>query len=93
MHSLQVNNELLHKENEGLRHALLIKKKRKGKSKTLLLSQQEEFNSKAVFYSPSTVAEGRRLRAEQDYQNALEKRQKKEKKDIKAAQRLYNKRI
>jgi hypothetical protein len=93
MHSLQVNNELLHKENKGLQHALSIKKKRKGKSKTMLLSQQEEFNSKAVFYSPSTVAENRRLCAEQDYQNALKKRQKKEEKDVKGAQRLYNKRI
>jgi hypothetical protein len=49
LHSLQVNNELLHFENHGLKDAVTTKHKHKKKSKSLDLQQRKEFRSKAVF--------------------------------------------
>ncbi|KAF1828516.1 hypothetical protein BDW02DRAFT_574819 [Decorospora gaudefroyi] len=49
LHSLQVQNKLLHHENEGLRST----------SKPLELHQREEFHSSAVFWSPRKVREAR----------------------------------
>ena len=49
LHSLQVNNELLHFENQRLKDAVTTKQKHKKKSKPLDLQQRKEFRSKAVF--------------------------------------------
>jgi hypothetical protein len=58
-HSLQVQNELLHHENKGLRTALSTKTKRKKKSKSLDLQQRKEYHSSAMFWSLSKVREAR----------------------------------
>ncbi|KAF1828885.1 hypothetical protein BDW02DRAFT_574497, partial [Decorospora gaudefroyi] len=55
LHSIQVQNELLHHENEGLRSAITTKKKRPTQSKPLELHQREEYCSGAVFWSPRKV--------------------------------------
>lgn len=49
MHSLQVNIEVLHVENQGLKDAVSTKQKHKKKHKPLDLQQRKEFRSKAVF--------------------------------------------
>ncbi|CAE7221418.1 DDE 1 domain containing protein [Pyrenophora teres f. teres] len=63
LHSLQVQNELLHHENEGLRSLLNNKKKRNNKSKVLDLQHSEEYHSGAVFWSPRKVQRARELEA------------------------------
>jgi hypothetical protein len=52
LHHLQVNNELLTGENEGLRGALAVKKKHKKHGKVPDLQQREEYHGGAVFWSP-----------------------------------------
>jgi hypothetical protein len=49
LYSLQVQNELLHHENDGLTRALEAKKKHKTKSKTMDLQQRKEFHGRAAF--------------------------------------------
>ncbi|KAF2732774.1 hypothetical protein EJ04DRAFT_607328 [Polyplosphaeria fusca] len=49
LHRLQVQNNLLHYENSGLREALSVKKKHKKRGKPLDLQQREEYHSGAVF--------------------------------------------
>jgi hypothetical protein len=91
LHHLQVQNELLLHENEGLKYALTTKKKHKKKSKVLDLQQREEYHGGAVFWSPSKIREARyreRVRAREEEQ---EKLQKSRERDLKAAAALYEK--
>jgi hypothetical protein len=57
LHLLQVQNELLHHKNEGLRSALTTKKKHKKKSRPLDLQPQEEYHDGAVFWLPCKIRE------------------------------------
>jgi hypothetical protein len=59
VHSLQVNNHLLHIENNGLQRALYTKKKQKEKSSKLNLQQRQEYHSGTVFWSPRKLCEAR----------------------------------
>jgi hypothetical protein len=77
LHHLQVQNELLLHENEGLKYALTTKKKHKKKSKVLDLQQREEYHGGAIFWSPSKIREGRyreRVRARKEEQEKLQKK-------------------
>jgi len=49
LHHLQVQNKLLHYENDGLREALTIKRRRKKRSKQLNLQQRKEYHAGAIF--------------------------------------------
>ncbi|KAF1950452.1 hypothetical protein CC80DRAFT_496873 [Byssothecium circinans] len=83
LHHLQVQNDLLQHENNGLRHALTTKEKHKKKSKALDLQQRKEYNGGAVFWSPSKIREARareQVRAPDD-------------KELKAQAALYKKKI
>ena len=55
MHSLQVNIEVLHVENQGLKEEVSTKQKHKKKNKPLDLQQRKEFRSKAVFWGPARI--------------------------------------
>jgi hypothetical protein len=55
LHSLQVQNKLLHHENKGLHTALTTKKKHKKKSKVLDLQQHKEYHGGAMLWSPRKV--------------------------------------
>jgi hypothetical protein len=57
LHSFQVQNELLHYENNGLRAALTVKKKHGKKNRPLDLQQRKEYHGGAVFWSPRKVKE------------------------------------
>jgi hypothetical protein len=59
LHSLQVQNELLHHENDGLHAALTTKRKHVTKSKVLDLQQREEYHGGAVLWSPRKIREAR----------------------------------
>ena len=58
-HHLQVQNELLHCELEGLREASTTKKKHKKKGKALNFQQRQEYHDGAVFWSPRKMRETR----------------------------------
>ncbi|RMZ66343.1 pogo transposable [Pyrenophora seminiperda CCB06] len=91
LHSLQVQNELLHHENKGLRTALSTKHKHKKKSKPLDLQQRKEYHGGAVFWSPRKVREARARDAVKQREAEAEKLQKTEARELKAAATLYNK--
>ena len=63
LHSLQVQNELLHHENEGLRAVIGTRQKHKKKSKVLNLQQQEEYHGGATLWSPSKIEAAREREA------------------------------
>jgi hypothetical protein len=93
LHSFQAKNEVVRLENEGLKQSLATKGKHKHKSKPLPLQQRKEFYLKAVFWSPSTIREAFvREDVEQREKEQLQL-QKKDKKKLEAASRLYNKQI
>jgi hypothetical protein len=77
IHSLQVNNELLHHKNLGLQEALNAKKKRKKKRTTLDLQNEDTWHSGAEFYSPRKVEEGCRREATKRDEAEREQLQKK----------------
>jgi hypothetical protein len=67
LHSLQVNNDLLHHQYSQLRTALATKRRRKAKSYTLDLQQRKEFHCDAILYSPATIREAKwREKVKQD---------------------------
>jgi hypothetical protein len=93
LHSLQVQNELLHHENEGLRAALTTKQRQEKKSKVLDLQQREEYHSGAVLWSPRKIREARVRETVKQREEEAEKLQKEHDRDLKAAATLYKKKM
>jgi hypothetical protein len=91
LHSLQVNNELVHFENQRLKDAVTTKQKHKKKSKPLDLQQRKEFRNKAVFWGPVEIQEARNRKEVQEREEEEEKLQKTHTKELKEASRLYKK--
>jgi hypothetical protein len=91
IHSLQVNNELLHHGNLGLQQALNAKKKHKKKSMTLDLQNKDTWHSGAQFYSPRKVEEGRRREATKQDEAQRKRLQKTHNGELKVAATLYKK--
>ena len=63
IHPLQVNNELLHHENLGLKEALNAQSKREKRQTTLQLQNDNTWHSSAVVHSLRKVNEGCRREA------------------------------
>ncbi|KAI0573570.1 hypothetical protein TUN199_10570 [Pyrenophora tritici-repentis] len=59
IHSLQVNNELLHTRNEELEHEPNVIKKRPAQRTTLTTQEGDDWHGGAVFYSPRKLASER----------------------------------
>jgi hypothetical protein len=76
IHSIQVNNDLLHNQNDQLQGALAHKKKRQTKSHLLDLQQHKEFHSAAVFWSPSHIRKARARKTVKNRKKEEEKLQK-----------------
>jgi hypothetical protein len=91
LHSLQVQNELLHHENEGLRAALITKERQDKKSKVLDLQQRQEYYGGAVLWSPRKIREARVRETVKQREEEAEKLQKEQDRDLKAAATLYKK--
>jgi hypothetical protein len=91
MHSMQVNNEILHVENQDLKDAVTTKRKHSKNSKRLDLQQRKEFRSKAVFWGPVEIREARARKDVQEREEEEEKLQKKHTKELAEASRLYKK--
>jgi hypothetical protein len=83
LHYLQVQNDLLLQENQGLRESLNTKKKHKKQGKTLDLQQRQEYHSGAVLWSPRKMREARvrmtvkeKEEEEEKVQKALRKKER-----------------
>jgi hypothetical protein len=93
LHHLQVQNELLNHENDGLREALSTKKKHKKKGKVLDLQQRQEYHGGAVFWSPGKIREARARQVVNECLHEEEKLWKADAKKLKAQAALYKKKI
>ena len=93
IHSLQVNNELLHHKNQQLRGEITTKKHRKRHNKILELQQHEEYQTTAVIWSPGAVNNARAQERQKQHQEELEKLQKKERQELRAASAALRKRL
>jgi preprotein translocase subunit SecD len=91
LHSLQVQNELLHHENDGLQRELNTKKKQRTQRITLTIQEGEDWHGGAVFMSPRNLQRARaRKAAEQDEAEQLQL-QKTHDRELKAAATAYKK--
>jgi hypothetical protein len=91
IHSLQVNNAILHDQNEGLRHELNLTKKRPTQRTTINTREGDEWHGGAVFWSPTSLRTWRsRKAAEQDEAEQLQL-QKTHDREMKAAATAYKK--
>ncbi len=93
LHHIAIQNELLQAKIEGLRDALVVKKRHNKKSKVLDLQQREEYHSGAVFWSPRKIREARYRERVQQQLKQDEELQKAETKELKEAARLYKQKI
>lgn len=93
LHHLQVQNELLHHENQGLREALTTKKKHMQKRKTPDLQQRQEYHGGAVVWSPRKLREARVRQAVKEKEEKEAQLQKAETKELKKAAQLYKQKI
>lgn len=76
VHHLQVTNELLREENNGLQKALKLKQMHKKKGKVLNLQQRAEYHSGAVLWSPRKLKEAEyreAVRLQEEEEENLEK--------------------
>ena len=81
LHSMAAETTLLRHENSQLKEALLNEKKRRQRSRPLLLEKPADYHGGAIWYSPSKVQQGRDLQAQKD-------EEKKQKEEAKEANRL-----
>lgn len=93
LHSLQVNNELLHLENNQLRDELAHKKRPKKHNKVLDLQQHQEYQSLAVVWSPRAVREARHRDAVKQQEEAEAKHQKQQDREDRARAIACRKRL
>jgi hypothetical protein len=91
LHSFQVQNELLHYENNGLHAALTVKKKHGKKNRPLNLQQRKEYHGGAVFWSPRRVKEAEACQVVKQRKAESQKLYKTQQKELKAAAALYKK--
>jgi hypothetical protein len=91
LHSLQVQNELLHHRNEAMKEALSIKQKHAKKSRLLPLIQRQEYDSGAVWWSPGSLREARVRDKVFRREEEQEKLRKSDEKELKKAAALYKK--
>jgi hypothetical protein len=85
LHSLQVHNELLHHENEGLRAALATKNRHKKKSALLDLDNDSTEGGGGIIYSPRKVRRGNQRLLGKQHQEEEKQLQKARRKEQQAA--------
>jgi len=91
LHSLQVNNELLHARNEELQHKLNVIKKRPTQRMVLTTQDGDDWHGGAVFYSPRKLARDRARKVAKLDEAAQLKLQKSRDREATAAATAYKK--
>lgn len=93
LHHISVQNELLRLEINGLKEALLVKKKHRKKGKRLDLQQRQEYHGGAVLWSPRKVREARVRQSVKEQEEKEQKLQKAETAELRKAAKLYKEKI
>jgi len=93
LHHISVQNELLRHEINGLKEALLVKKRHKKKGKPLDLQQRQEYHGGAVFWSPRKVREARVRQSVKEQEEKERRLQKAETAKLRKAAKLYKEKI
>jgi hypothetical protein len=88
LHHFQVENELLHHENNGLNAALTPKKKHNKRRKPLNFQQGQEYHSRATFWSPGKIREAQARRVVIEHEEHERQPQKANNEELKAAAKL-----
>ena len=91
LHSLQVNNELLHARNVELQHEINVIKRRQAQRMTLTTQDGDDWHGGAVFYSPRKLARDRARKAAELDEAAQLQLQKTRDREEKAAVIVYKK--
>ncbi|KAF2822600.1 hypothetical protein CC86DRAFT_300816 [Ophiobolus disseminans] len=93
VHSLATQNELLRHKNDGLKEALIVKKRHRKVGKPLDLQQREEYHGGAMFWSPQKVREARAREAVKEQEQHQEMLAKANRKELRLAAKLYKDQI
>ena len=93
MHYLLVQNELVYYENEGLKEAIGVKKKRKKHGKVLEPEQGEDYHGGAVFWSPKKVREARERRETREANEEADKVAKADAKQLRETEKILKKKL
>ncbi|KAF1936079.1 hypothetical protein EJ02DRAFT_482230, partial [Clathrospora elynae] len=78
IHSMSVKQQLIQHENEGLREALSIQKRRQKRGKPLPLEQPEEYYGGAVLWTPRKVKKAREQLEQKEHEGEQLQQQKAE---------------
>nr|BBG74263.1 putative pogo transposable element [Alternaria alternata] len=92
-HSLQVQNQLLHHENDRLNRSLSTGPKHKKYNNNLDLQKCKKHYGGAVFWSPRKLREARHRESVRRDEARQPKLQKARDKDLKAAVKIYKRRV
>jgi hypothetical protein len=93
LHHIAIQNQLLQAENDGLRDALVHKKRGQSKGKALALLQHYEYWGPEMMWTPRSFREAKvRMRQAQEEKDK-EEREKSEMKELQRANKLYNDKI
>ncbi|KAF1937061.1 hypothetical protein EJ02DRAFT_357699 [Clathrospora elynae] len=75
-YQISVQKSLLEHEAQGLKHALINERLRRKRGKALPLEAPEDYNGRAIFWSPRKVKEARERQHQQELEQQQQQRQK-----------------
>ena len=93
LHHIAIQNQLLRAENDGLRDALITKKKGQTKGKSLSLLQHYEYWGPEMMWTPRSFREAKVRMKQAQEEKDKDERDKAEMKELKRANKLYNDKI
>jgi hypothetical protein len=92
-HAISTHIQLLQHDVEGLRQALVVKKKQHARGKPLDLQQRKEYHGGAVIWSPRKVREARARQVIKERDEEEEKQKKAERAKVRAANKLLKEKL
>jgi hypothetical protein len=93
LHHIAIQNQLLQAENDGLRDALVHKKRGQSKGKALALLQHYEYWGPEMMWTPRSFREAKVRMIQAQEEKDKEEREKSEMKELQRANKLYNDKI
>jgi hypothetical protein len=93
MHHITIQKQLLQHEIQGLREAVQGKKRHNKQAYTLDLHKEQDEANKAQFWSPQKIQDARDLEVTKQQEKQHQEAQKKDMKELREANKLYNIRI
>ncbi|XP_014550691.1 hypothetical protein COCVIDRAFT_80667, partial [Bipolaris victoriae FI3] len=91
LHHLSVENQLLHREINGVKEALTVKKRQKKQSSSLDSQQRQEYHCGTVFWSPRKLREARAREIVKRQEEHKQQLAKVNRKDLQVAAKLLRK--